>query len=82
MSDDIQAQLASLRAMVGEVARDPKLILRKLGEIANFDTISLGGVRLLTSLRPRQRMFIAGRDASSALDIGPAGHIGATPHEG
>lgn len=75
MSDDIQAQLASLRAMIGEVARDQKLILRKLGEIANFDTISLGGARLITRLRSGQLMLVDGRDTGSGLGIATRGYI-------
>ena len=75
MSDDIQAQLESLRAMIGEIARDQKLILRKLGELANSYTISLGGTKLITRLRTGQRIFVDGRDTGSGLSIVTRGYI-------
>jgi FkbM family methyltransferase len=75
MSDDIQGQLANLRAMVGEIERDQKLILRKLGELANSDTISLGGTKLVTRLRTGQRIFVDGRDTGSGLSIVTRGYI-------
>jgi FkbM family methyltransferase len=75
MSDDIQAQLANLRAMLGEFARDQKLMLRKLNELANSYTINLTGTKLITSTRGGQRMFIDGRDTGSGLSVVTHGFI-------
>lgn len=75
MNNIIREGIDRFQSKIDSIVSNQGLILRRLNEIYNSNTINLGDNVVITTMRNGQKMFIDGRDVGSGMNIINEGRI-------